>query len=423
MASEVIMPKLGMGMKEGAVVEWKKDVGDQVKKGDVVVIISSEKIELEVEAADDGVLLDIVVPNGEVVPVGTVIGYIGTTGEKVGDEEKRQASFTAEGQVLAVAQSAQSVATLTSPVKKSKVKITPIARKMAEAAGLDIETLVGTGPQGRITKEDVEKAIANQAPLSSKSIQEPPISPENESAGADFTQEIAEDNTVERRVVSGMRKVIATRMYESLQQSAQLSMTMTADVSDLLWLRKQTAEDVSGRYELKLTVTDFIARAVVLALQQHKQMNSAWIGDSIHTYSHVHLGIAVALDKGLVVPVIRHAERLSFIELAKEIKSLGRRARSGQLNPDEMKGSTFTITNLGSYGVEVFTPILNPPEAGILGVGAVQDTPVYIGESLQRRSLLPLSLTFDHRVLDGAPAAQFLATVKRYLEQPYHLLF
>lgn len=427
MASEVIMPKLGMGMEEGTVVEWKKDVGDPVKKGDVVVVISSEKIELEVEAADDGILLDIVVPNGESVPVGTVIGYIGTPGEKVGDEEKRQASFTADEQVAAVAESAQSVATLESPVKKSKVKITPIARKMAEAAGLDIEKIVGTGPQGRITKEDVEKAIANQtnqAPPSSSSVHEKPISPKNESARVDRAQNIVEDNTpAESKLVSGMRKVIATRMYESLQQSAQLSITMTADVSDLLVLQKQTAEDVLSRYELKLTVTDFIARAVVLALQQHKQMNSAWIGDSIHTYSHVHLGIAVALDNGLVVPVIRHAERRTFIELAKEIKSLGRRARSGQLNPDEMKGSTFTITNLGAYGVEVFTPILNPPETGILGVGAVQVAPVYIGESLQRRSLLPLSLTFDHRVLDGAPAAQFLATVKRYLEQPYSLLF
>lgn len=422
MASEVIMPKLGMGMEDGTVVEWKKDVGDPVKKGDVVVVISSEKIELEVEAADDGILLDIVVPNGESVPVGTVIGYIGTPGEKVGDEEKRQASFTADEQVAAVAESARSVATLASPVKKSKVKITPIARKMAEAAGLDIEKIVGTGPQGRITKEDVEKAIANQASLSSTSIQEKPIT--NESTRVDRAQEIVEDNTPEeRKLVSGMRKVIATRMYESLRQSAQLSMTMTADVSDLLLLQKQMAEDVLSRYELKLTVTDFIARAVVLALQQHKQMNSALIGESIHTYSHVHLGIAVALDNGLVVPVIRHAERRTFIELAKEIKSLGRRARSGQLNPDELKGSTFTITNLGAYGVEVFTPILNPPETGILGVGAIQDAPVYIGESLQRRSLLPLSLTFDHRVLDGAPAAQFLATVKRYLEQPYSLLF
>jgi pyruvate dehydrogenase E2 component (dihydrolipoamide acetyltransferase) len=426
MANEVIMPKLGMGMKEGTVVKWLKDVGDPVQKGDAVVVISSEKIEMEVEAPDDGILLEIVVPEGEVVPVGTAIGYIGTPGEKVGMEEKSQSSFAAKEQVAAVAESTQSVATLTPPVKTSKVKITPIARKMAEAAGLDIETLVGTGPQGRITKEDVEKAIEDRTLLSQTqaSIQVQQLSLENKSALADLAQEMEEDQThAERNVVSGMRKVIAARMHESLQQSAQLSMTMTADVSDLLMIQRRAAEEVYNRYELKLTITDFIARAVVFALQQHKQMNSAWIDDSIYTYPYVHLGIAVALEKGLVVPVIRHAERLTLIELAKEIKSLGRRARSGQLNPEEMKGSTFTITNLGAYGVEVFTPVLNPPEAGILGVGAIQDAPVYIGESLQRRHLLPLSLTFDHRVLDGAPAAQFLATVKRYLEQPYSLLF
>ncbi|MBH8609255.1 dihydrolipoamide acetyltransferase family protein [Thermoactinomyces sp. CICC 10521] len=424
MASEVIMPKLGMGMNEGTVVEWKKDMGDPVQKGDVVVIISSEKIELEVEASADGILLDITVPNGEVVPVGTVIGYIGAPGEKVEMEEKSQPSLTAKEEVTAVAESAQLVSNSVPPVKTSKIKITPIARKMAESAGLDIQTLVGTGPQGRITKEDVEKAIADKASISPTSIQRQPLLPENESAVADLAREMEENHiSAERKVVSGMRKVIATRMFESLQQSAQLSMTMTADVSDLLLLQKHMEEEVYTRYELKLTITDFIARTVVLALQKHKQMNSSWIDDSIYTYPYVHLGIAVALEKGLVVPVIRHAERLSLIELAKEIKSLGRRARSSQLNAEEMKGSTFTITNLGAYGVEVFTPILNPPEAGILGVGAVQDVPVYIGESLQRRRLLPLSLTFDHRVLDGAPAAQFLATVKHYLEQPYSLLF
>ncbi|SFJ43553.1 dihydrolipoamide acetyltransferase family protein [Thermoflavimicrobium dichotomicum] len=423
MASEVIMPKLGMGMKEGTVVEWKKNAGDPVKKGDIVVVISSEKIEMEVEAPADGVLMDIVAPNGEVVPVGTVIGYIGEPGEKVGTEKKSETSSIANEQVAATAESVQSVTTPIPPTKKRKVKITPVARKMAEAAGLDINTLVGTGPQGRITKKDVEKAIADRERLSAASIQGKSLAT-RESAVADYAQEIVKDSIpTERKVVSGMRKVIATRMYESLQQSAQLSLTMTTDVSDLLQLQKQTAENVYNRYELKLTITHFIARAVVCALQQHKQMNSAWIDGSIYTYPYVHLGIAVALENGLVVPVIRHAERLTLVELAKEIQSLGLRARSGQLSPEDMKGSTFTISNLGAYGVEVFTPVLNPPEAGILGVGAVQDAPVYIGESLQRRSLLPLSLTFDHRVLDGAPAAQFLATVKRYLEQPYSLLF
>jgi pyruvate dehydrogenase E2 component (dihydrolipoamide acetyltransferase) len=223
-----------------------------------------------------------------------------------------------------------------------------------------------------------------------------------------------------------MRKVIATRMLESLQQSAQLTMTAKVDLTELLSLQKQLAVEIERRQEGKLTVTDFIARAVVLSLKKHKQLNSAYFANQqearIETYGHVHLGIAVALEKGLVVPVIRHADTLTLLEISKAIKSLGERARNNQLSGDEMKGSTFTISNLGAYGVEYFTPVLNPPEAGILGVGAIEAVPMYRGEELTRCSLLPLSLTFDHRVLDGAPAAQFLGSVKDYLEHPYTLL-
>ncbi|AMA72068.1 dihydrolipoamide acetyltransferase family protein [Aneurinibacillus thermoaerophilus] len=412
MATEIIMPKLGMGMKVGTVVEWKKNIGDSVQKGDIVVVISSEKIEMEVESPADGVVLDMSAQNGEVVPVGEVIGYIGVEGEKVGSVETPEALFVKGGEQVAA--SSETAVQVVAPPKKSQVKISPVARKMAEAAGLDIATLVGTGPQGRITKEDVEKAIESAAQTSSTK--------DGKQAVLTGEQEKPESAAIERTPVGGMRKVIATRMFESLQQSAQLTISMSADVSDLLRLRKQVLSDVQERYEVKLTVTDFIARAVVLALLKHKQMNSAYIEDNIHTYGNVHLGIAVALEKGLVVPVIRNAERCSVIELSQAMKSLSHKARNGQLSAEEMKGSTFTITNLGAYGVELFTPVLNPPEAGILGVGSIQDTPVYIGDSLERRRLLPLSLTFDHRVLDGAPAAEFLATVKRYLEQPHTML-
>ncbi|MBA4493506.1 dihydrolipoamide acetyltransferase family protein [Paenactinomyces guangxiensis] len=412
MATEIIMPKLGMGMKEGTVVEWKKNIGDSVQKGDIIVVISSEKIEMEVESPADGVILDMSAQNGEVVPVGGVIGYIGSEGEKAGSMETSETPSVKVGE-QAAASSETAVQVVASP-RKSQVKISPAARKMAAAAGLDIATLVGTGPQGRITKEDVEKAIESAAQTSSTK--------DGKQAVLTGEQEKPESAAIDRTSVSGMRKAIATRMFESLQQSAQLTISMSADVSDLLTLRKQVLSDVQERLKVKLTVTDFIARAVVLALLKHKQMNSAYIEDSINTYGNVHLGIAVALEKGLVVPVIRNAERCSVIELSRAIKSLSHKARNGQLSAEEMKGSTFTITNLGAYGVELFTPVLNPPEAGILGVGSIQDTPVYIEDSLERRSLLPLSLTFDHRVLDGAPAAEFLATVKRYLEQPYTML-
>ncbi|MEH7108714.1 dihydrolipoamide acetyltransferase family protein, partial [Bacillus sp. JJ1764] len=222
--------------------------------------------------------------------------------------------------------------------------------------------------------------------------------------------------------VSGIRKVIAGRMYDSLQKTAQLTINMKADVTDLISLQKQIAQTVQNRYDQKLTVTDFIARAVVLSLQKHGEMNSAYIDDKIHLFKNVHLGMAVALEKGLVVPVIRNAESCSLIDLSRNIKIIAQKARQAQLSIEEMQGSTFTISNLGAYGVEHFTPVLNPPETGILGVGAVYDTPTYMGENLERRSILPLSLTFDHRVLDGAPAAEFLQTIKQYLEEPITML-
>jgi pyruvate dehydrogenase E2 component (dihydrolipoamide acetyltransferase) len=222
--------------------------------------------------------------------------------------------------------------------------------------------------------------------------------------------------------VSGMRKVIAGRMYNSLQNTAQLTITMKADVTELISLQKQTAETVQKRYENKLTLTDYIARAVVLSLKEHPQMNSAYIEDKIHLFKQVHLGMAVALEKGLVVPVIRNADSCTLLELSKNIKLLAQKARQGQLTNEEIQESSFTITSLGVYDVEYFTPILNPPETGILGVGKAIDTPIYIAEKLERRCILPLSLTFDHRVLDGAPASAFLQTVKRYLEEPFTML-
>lgn len=416
MAADVIMPKLGMGMKEGTVVEWKKAAGDEVNKGDVVVVISSEKIEMEVEAPVDGVLLEIAVEAGEVVPIGTAIGHIGHSGEQVVKAATPTASSApqqlseqeTEEQTSNVSESSSSMPIL----RKAGVKISPVARKIAVAAGLNIEGLAGTGPGGRITKEDVEKAIQ-----------------EGKNGEVATTQQVVSleahhEDAAQLVPMNGMRKIIAERMHESLRNSAQLTMTMRVDVTDLLALKKQAANQVENSREAgdRLTVTDFIARAVVRALQEHVQMNSTYTRHGIETYSHVHLGIAVALENGLVVPVIRHAERMSVLELSRTIRNLSQRARKNQLNPEEMSGSTFTITNLGAYHIETFTPILNPPETGILGVGVAHDMPVYVGDLLHRRSLLPLSLTFDHQVLDGAPAAAFLHTIKEYLEHPYRML-
>ncbi|WP_256815126.1 dihydrolipoamide acetyltransferase family protein [Cytobacillus sp. Bac17] len=403
MSVEVVMPKLGMAMKEGTVSIWNKQVGDRVGKGEPIASVSSEKIEIDVESPAEGTLLEIAVPEGEGVPPGAVICYIGNPGEKIAP-------------VSASVQTEEPKADAESPEKSKqvktggdRVKISPVARKMAEAGGINISEIQGTGPGGRITKEDVQEALKQSRvqKAEEKQMDKPALE------SAEQTQEMK---------VSGIRKVIAGRMHDSLQQTAQLTMNMKVDVTELISLQKQTAETVQNRYESKLSVTNFIARAVVLSLQKHPQMNSAYINETIHLFKHVHLGMAVAIDKGLVVPVIRHSEKCSLIELSSSIKTLAQKARVGQLSSEEMQGSTFTISNLGSYGVEHFTPILNPPESGILGVGAVYDTPVFKGETLEKRSILPLSLTFDHRVLDGAPAAAFLQTVKQFLEEPVTML-
>ncbi|HDX9657436.1 TPA: 2-oxo acid dehydrogenase subunit E2 [Bacillus toyonensis] len=399
MAVEVVMPKLGMAMKEGIITSWNIKAGDNVAKGELIASINSEKIETEIEAPADGTVLDIAVSEDEGVPPGTVICYIGKPNEQVSVNETVNA--TEESIPKVEPQNEQHPEPYAEErSKKQRIKISPVAKKMATVENLEISTFIGTGPGGRIIKADVLKVLEEKV-----------ATPET------FVKE--ESKIIP---VTGMRKAIANRMQASLQNSAQLTLTMKVDVTDLVALHKEIAEVVQKRYDNKLTITDFVSRAVVLALQEHKEMNSAYIDDAIHQFEHVHLGMAVALENGLVVPAIRFANNLSLVELSKEIKNVAQKARAGSLNSDNMQGTTFTISNLGSFGIEYFTPVLNTPETGILGVGAIEHVPVYKGKKIKKGSMLPLSLTFDHRVLDGVPAAAFLRTIKHYLEQPVTIL-
>ncbi|WP_306007952.1 dihydrolipoamide acetyltransferase family protein [Bacillus sp. MMSF_3353] len=397
MAVEVVMPKLGMAMKEGIITSWNIKAGDNVEKGELIASINSEKIETEIEAPADGTVLDIAVSEDEGVPPGTVICYIGKPNEKV--EVYENTNVVEEKTPNAEPKNIQHTEPYAKEVAKQRIKISPVAKKIAKTENLDIRSLIGTGPGGRITKVDVLKALEERVAI----------------------PEVLEQEESKVIPVTGMRKAIANRMHASLQNSAQLTLTMKVDVTDLVALHKDIAEVVQKRYD-KLTITDFVSRAVVLALAEHKEMNSAYIDDAIHQFEHVHLGMAVALEKGLVVPSIRFANNLSLVELSKEIKIVAQKAREGNLSSDDMQGTTFTISNLGSFGIEYFTPVLNTPETGILGVGAIEHVPVYKGKKLRKGSMLPLSLTFDHRVLDGAPAAAFLRTIKRYLEEPVTIL-
>lgn len=397
MAVKVVMPKLGMAMKQGEVSIWNKKVGDPVEKGESIASIQSEKIEMEIEAPEKGTLIDIKVKEGEEVPPGTAICYIGDANESV-QEETEEPAAEASRQANPQPPKQENKPANT---KKDRLKISPVARKIAEKAGLDLKNLKGTGPGGRIVKDDVTKALSEQ-----KREQAEPVS----------------EQKAQETAVTGMRKVIASRMQESLANSAQLTITMKADITKLAALQKQLSLTAEERHGTKLTITHFVSRAAVLALQAHPMLNSFYKNERIITHPHVHLGMAVALEKGLVVPVIRHAEKLPLIELAKTISENAKKAREGRAGSEELQGSTFSITNLGASGVEHFTPILNPPETGILGIGASYDTPVFQGEEIVRGTILPLSLTFDHRTCDGAPAADFLKTIKTYMEEPAALI-
>lgn len=422
MAVEVIMPKLGMSMEEGTVVLWHKQKGDSVKKGDSVVSISSEKIENEVEAPVDGVLLEILAEVDTVVPVGKAIGYIGKPGERLPDQE--EVAATAEAEV--------SPKTFTMNVSKDtegekkhppagsgmkRKRISPAARQLAKVEGIDVETIEGTGPLGRVTKEDVKKALERF-----DAEQSPKVEIKPERTQAQKVKETKEAVTV--RDFSGIRKVIGSRMHESMQNTAQLTMMRNADVTELMAFRKRlnsSLDDVNGE-QRKITVTDLLAKAVTFALQKHPNMNSALIENKIYEYHSVHLGIAAATERGLVVPVIKDAHQKSLIAMSNEIQRLGQKAKDGQLTSDEMKGSTFTITNLGASQISFFTPVLNPPETGILGVGLIEELAVFDNGQVVPKLKLPLSLTFDHQVIDGEPASQFLNTVIEYLEHPYRLV-
>lgn len=419
MATEIIMPKMGMGMEEGTVVEWLKHKGDSVKKGESVVSISSDKIEKDLEAPEDGVLIDIEADEDAVVPIGQALGYIGIAGESVSEtaaspEEKKQLS----AQAAETKQAEVPVAESTVSGEQPKLRVSPAARKMARTENIDLNAVTGTGPIGRITKADVAAAAAERKNSLRLQVQNGPAV--KTQPVAELPQAAPEEGRTKK--VTGMRKVIAQHMYDSLQQTAQLTLQTTADVTDLLIFQKKAREAYQINDEVRLTITDFIAKAVVNALLEHKKMNSTLSNDTITTYNAVNLGIAVALEEGLVVPVIKDADKKSLSTISREIRKASKAARGGELGTLQLKGSTFSMTSLGTYGIGFFTPVLNPPEIGILGVGTISEQPSFIGADLQKRSFMPLSLTFDHRAIDGAPAAEFLAAVKANLEAPFRLV-
>lgn len=395
MPSNIILPQWGMGMNEGQVIKWLKSVGDSVSKGDALVEIESTKVNAEVEATSDGTLGRVAIGEGETVPVGTVLGYILLEGESESDlPEVAPKSGGATSSAPAASSARQRRST------GGKVVATPRARRLAKQLDIEIESIAsGTGPGGRITEDDVRVAAE----------------------GGPSGQDALGIEPAERVPLTGMRGVIARRMAESAS-AALVTLHTKVDVSPAVafqreLLRAWRRERVRPQYQ------DLVIAATVQALKEHRIANAHLVGDEVLHYDQINLGFALAVPNGLLVPVIRDAGGKSPLELAREVRELARRAKSGNLGPEVLSGSTFSLTNLGGYGVTNFTPLINPPEVGILGVGAVEREPRFNGEGqVEPRSMGYFSLTFDHRAWDGAPAAEFLQAIASHLESPEWML-
>jgi len=385
MATPVIMPKLGLAMEFGTLLHWLKAEGDSVRQGEAIAEIETEKATAEIEAPAGGRLGRPLVAAGVQVPVTTLLVHILT-----GDEAEPDGGG-------------------------GRVRLTPAARKAARDLGLDDEEVARAFPAGRVTREEVEAWAAGQATAAAAVAA--PVAP----APAAPPAPVAAGEPV-RRPLTVMRRAIARRMLESLQGSAQLTLTAEADVSALVQFRAALAPAFEQEHGFRPTYTDFLVMAMARAVPAVPQINARWGQEAVELLPEAHVGVAVALDDGLIVPVIPSAQSLSLVAIGRQVRDLAQRAREGRLIPGEASGSTITLTNLGPEGIDAFTPVLNPPEVAILGAGRVREIPVLTDGQLAVRSVMTLSLTIDHRVVDGAPGARYLRRVAELLAQPALLL-
>jgi pyruvate dehydrogenase E2 component (dihydrolipoamide acetyltransferase) len=405
------MPKLSDTMTEGTIARWKKKKGDAIKFGDILAEVETDKATMEMEAFDDGVLTEIYVQDGGKAPVGGKIGLLLAEGETA---ESAEAPAKAEAKDAGKPAEAKkddkpAAAAAPAPASGSRVKASPLAKKIAAERGVALDGISGTGPGGRVVAKDVPEkgAAAASAPASS--------APKIEAKAGDG------DTTVP---LSGMRRIIAERLLASKQQNPHFYLSIEVDAGPLMRIRKElnSANEANGLP--KLTVNDFVLLAVGRAAAKHPYVNASWGGDSIIQFASVNISVAIAVEDGLVTPVIRGAEKLSLKEISAAVKDLAKRARDKKLKPEEYAGGTITVSNLGSYGIEQFFAIINPPQAAILAVGAIVKKPVVnakgeivVGERMN------ISLSGDHRVVDGAVGAEYLSTLRKLVENPALMLF
>ncbi|MGT2932861.1 dihydrolipoamide acetyltransferase [Streptococcus catagoni] len=470
MAVEIIMPKLGVDMQEGEIIEWKKQEGDTVKEGDILLEIMSDKTNMEIEAEDAGVLLKIVRHDGDTVPVTEVIGYIGAEGESVdtvassektteipapnsadaapkvapkedvdrpdlelaatsvpqGEEGSVRATPAARkiakemglslGQIAGSGPKGRVHAADVENFKNAQPKASPLARKMAEDAGLDLAQVTGSGFKGKVMKEDILALINASKPaqqVETKSAKE-------EKAKVDLPE------GVEVIKMSAMRKAISKGMTNSYLTAPSFTLNYDVDMTEMIAFRKKLIDPIMNKTGLKVSFTDLIGMAVVKTLMkpEHKFLNASLINDAqeIELHEFVNIGIAVGLDGGLIVPVVHNADKMSLSDFVVASKDVIKKTQEGKLKSKEMSGSTFSITNLGMFGTKTFNPIINQPNSAILGVGATIPTPTVVDGEIVARPIMALCLTIDHRIVDGMNGAKFMVDLKNLMENPFELL-
>jgi pyruvate dehydrogenase complex dihydrolipoamide acetyltransferase long form len=412
-------------MEKGKVIEWLKHEGDPIAKGEPLVVIETDKVITEVESPADGVVLRIVVPSEEERPIGALLAVLGAQGEQVSEVELRQMLGPAVVQAPAtpapVAASVPKAAPRADAAARDggeRLKISPIARKLVDELGLDASMIPGTGPGGRITKDDVlrvAEAAKTAVPAAAPVTPTPAAPAAASTATAPARGRLGVSSTIPLR---GMRGRVAERMFQSWNMIPRVTEVMQVDMSATVAFREAMLGQWEQQYGLRISLHDMITKAVAMALRRQPRLNATLVDQEVRLHDSVNVGIAVNLDEGLIVPVIFNADQKDLGQIAREGRDLAEKARAGRLQLDEISDGTFTITNLGTTGIELFTPIINPPQVAILGVGMVQRRPIVVGDALAIRPAVYLSLVFDHRAVDGVPAANFLQELKRLLEKP-----
>jgi len=449
MAIPIEMPKLSDTMEEGVLSAWLIDEGEEVSSGDVLAQVETDKATMDLEAFDEGVLLKKVIEEGDAVPIGQLIAVIGEAGEDISDLLDEQggdgaAEPDAEAEEASDAEAdaapAESPARETDAVEEPagdgqlgdrtpdpvpagtdtegrRIKASPLARRIAQEHDVALSEVQGSGPEGRIVRRDVEARIEareQEAP-------EPQPAPSVETPSYSMPEDEAPYGTEN---ISQMRKTIARRLAESKYTSPHFYLTVDIDMAKAVALRSDLNELAEEQERAKISFNDLITKASALSLQKHPYVNASYLPDEgeIRKYNQIHVGIAVAIDEGLITPVVRNADRKGLTEIARETRELAERAQSRDLEPEEFEGATFTTSNLGMFGVEEFTAIINPPNSAILAIGGIRDTPVVEDGEVVPGKRMKVTLSCDHRVVDGAVGAKFLNTLRSYLEEPMNLL-